>query len=131
MGRGGALGALDQGWEAAAAAVDGEQKLRRRSGEVESSGRGKAVQMWVGKCEREGTGSSRTHFKSRRGHNEQELVLAADGVRGGRGRSSGRGRAAWRVRKKTTGRTRTATGREATHGGCQEQEVAPVVLQRR
>jgi hypothetical protein len=72
VGRGGALGALDQGWQAAAAAVDGEQKLRRRSGEVECSGRGKAVEMWVRKYEREGTGSSRMHFKSRRGHSESE-----------------------------------------------------------
>jgi hypothetical protein len=44
VGRGGALGALDRGWEAAAAAVDGEQKLRRRSGEVESSGKERGEQ---------------------------------------------------------------------------------------
>jgi hypothetical protein len=70
VGHGGALGALDRGWEVAVAAVNDEQELRRRSCEVESSGRGKAVQMWVRKCEREGTSSSRMHFKSRRGHSE-------------------------------------------------------------
>jgi hypothetical protein len=35
----GTAGALDRRWEAAAAAVDGEQELRRRSGEVKSSGK--------------------------------------------------------------------------------------------
>jgi hypothetical protein len=91
VGRGGALGVLDRGWEAAWAADDGKQALRRRSGEVESSRRGKAVQMWVRECEREDTGSSRIRFKLRRGHSERKLVLAAGGVRGGRWRSSGRG----------------------------------------
>jgi hypothetical protein len=42
-------------------------------------------------------------FKTRRGHGEQELLLAADDVRGGRGWSSGRGGAAWRARKKARG----------------------------
>jgi hypothetical protein len=73
------------------AAVDGEQKLRRRSGGVRWSGKEMAVEMWVRECEREDTGSSRMRFKLRRGHNERELVLEAGGVRGGRGRSSGRG----------------------------------------
>jgi hypothetical protein len=41
---GGALGALDWGWEVAVAAVDGEQKLRRRSGEVESSAKERGEQ---------------------------------------------------------------------------------------
>jgi hypothetical protein len=44
VGCSGALGALDRGWEAAAAAVDGEQKLRRRSGEVESSAKERGEQ---------------------------------------------------------------------------------------
>jgi hypothetical protein len=64
----GAARALDQGWEAAAAAVDGEQTLRRDSGKVESSGKRMAVEMQV--CERksESGGSSRTYFKSRKWH---------------------------------------------------------------
>jgi hypothetical protein len=87
--------------------------------------------MWVRECKRECTGSSSTRFKSRRGHSKRVLVLAADGVRGGRGRGSGRGGAAWRVQEKRAGRTRAAAGRGAMRGGCQEQEVAPVGLQRR
>jgi hypothetical protein len=91
VGEGDAVCALDRGWEAAWAAVDGEQKLRRRSGEVRWLGKKMAVGMWVRECERECIGSSRMRFKLRRGHSERELVLAAGGVRGGRGRSSGRG----------------------------------------
>jgi hypothetical protein len=48
VGRGGALGALDRGWEAAEAAVDGEQELRRRFGEVESSGKEKQCKCGCG-----------------------------------------------------------------------------------
>jgi hypothetical protein len=58
-------------------------------------------------------------------------VLAAGGERGSRGRSSDSGGAAWRVREKTTGRTRAAVDRGVTRGDCQKQEVAPVGLQRR
>jgi hypothetical protein len=47
VGRGGALGALDQGWEAAWVAVDGEQALQRRSGEARWSEMEMAVKMWV------------------------------------------------------------------------------------
>jgi hypothetical protein len=50
-----------------------------------------AVEMWVRGRKRECIGSSRMRFKLRRGHSERELVLAAGGVRGGRGRSSGSG----------------------------------------
>jgi hypothetical protein len=71
VGHSGALGALDQGWEAAAAAVDGEQKLWRRSGEVESSGRGKAVQMWVWECKSGFVGNSRMCSGSRRRHSRE------------------------------------------------------------
>jgi hypothetical protein len=39
--------------------------------------------------------------------------------------------AAWRMQEKTAGRTRAAVNRGATRGGCQEQEVVPVGLQRR
>jgi hypothetical protein len=66
VGRGGALGALDQGWEAAAAAVDGEQKLRRRSGEVESLGKEMAVEMQMRESKSECVGSFRTCSGSRR-----------------------------------------------------------------
>jgi hypothetical protein len=45
VGRGGALGAVDRGWEAAWAAVDGEQKLRRTSGEARWSGKEMAMEM--------------------------------------------------------------------------------------
>jgi hypothetical protein len=66
VGGGGASRALDRGWEAAEAAVDGEPRLRRGSGEVESTGKRKAVEMHV--CERksESVGSSRTCSRSRR-----------------------------------------------------------------
>jgi hypothetical protein len=44
----GAAGVLDRDGEAAAAAVDGEQWLRRRSGEELRSGKGNAVEeKWV------------------------------------------------------------------------------------
>jgi hypothetical protein len=71
VGRGGARGALDWGWEAAVAAVDGEQKLRRRSGEARWSGMEMAVKMWVREHKRKCIGSSRMHFKLKRGHSEQ------------------------------------------------------------
>jgi hypothetical protein len=45
VGHGGALGVLDREWEVAAAAVDGEPRPRRRSGEVESSGEEMIVEM--------------------------------------------------------------------------------------
>jgi hypothetical protein len=51
-------------------------------------------------------------------------VAAAGGARAEAG-------AAWRVQEKTAGRTRVAVDRGATREGCQEQEVAPVGLQRR
>jgi hypothetical protein len=44
VGRGGALGALDRGWEAAWVAVDGGQRVRRRSGEELRSGRRNAME---------------------------------------------------------------------------------------
>jgi hypothetical protein len=68
VGRGGAVGALDRGWEAIAAAVDGEPWQRWGSGEVWSLGKRKAVEMHL--CERksESVGSSMTYFKSRKRH---------------------------------------------------------------
>jgi hypothetical protein len=61
VGRGSALGAADRGWEVAWAAVDGEHKLRRRSGDARWSGKKMAVEMGVRECERKDTG---------RGHSE-------------------------------------------------------------
>jgi hypothetical protein len=43
-GDGDAICALDRGWEAVWAAVDGDQRVRRRSGEELRSGRGNAVE---------------------------------------------------------------------------------------
>jgi hypothetical protein len=70
VGHGGALGALDRGWEAAWAAVDGEQKLRRRSGEARWSGKEMAVEMWVRELKKKCIGSSRMCFELKRGHSE-------------------------------------------------------------
>jgi hypothetical protein len=64
----GAAGALDPGWEAAAAAVDGEPRQRRGSGKVWSSGKRKAVEMQVRECKSEFVGNSRMYFKSRKRH---------------------------------------------------------------
>jgi hypothetical protein len=77
VGRGDAARAMDRGWEAAEAAVDGEPRQRRGSGEVWSSGKRKAVEMHV--CERKSEygGSSRTYFKSRKRHGGRELLLAS------------------------------------------------------
>jgi hypothetical protein len=70
VGRGGALGALDRGWEVAVAAVDGEQGLRRGSDEVWCSGEEMAVEMQTCESKRECVGSSRTcsGSRKRRGH---------------------------------------------------------------
>jgi hypothetical protein len=45
VGGGGTAGALDRGSEAAEAAVDGEQELRRSSGRASRAGRRKATEM--------------------------------------------------------------------------------------
>jgi hypothetical protein len=45
VGGGVATGALDQGWEVAEAANDGEQELRWSSGKASRSGRRKATEM--------------------------------------------------------------------------------------
>jgi hypothetical protein len=73
----GAARALDRGWEAVEAAVDGEQELRRSSGGAARSGRRRVVQMWVRERKRECTRGSRMYFKSRRGHSERELLLSS------------------------------------------------------
>jgi hypothetical protein len=71
VGHGGALGALDQGWEVAAAAVDGEQKLQRRSGEVESSGKEMVVEMQTRESKSECMASFRMCSGSRRRHGRE------------------------------------------------------------
>jgi hypothetical protein len=68
VGCGGAARALDRGWEAAAAAVDGEPRQRRDSGEVWSSGERKAVEMQARDGKIEFVGSSRTCLRSRKRH---------------------------------------------------------------
>jgi hypothetical protein len=67
---GGALGALDRGWEATWAADDGGQRLRRRSGEVWCSGEKMAREMQTRESKRECVGSSRmcSGSRRRRGH---------------------------------------------------------------
>jgi hypothetical protein len=55
-------------WEAVAAAVDGEQELRRRPGEVESSKEEMAMEMQTRGSKRECVGSSRMCSGSRRRH---------------------------------------------------------------
>jgi hypothetical protein len=62
----GAARVLDRGWEAVAAAVDGEPRQRRGSGEAWSSGERKAMEMQAHDGKSEFMGSSRTCFRSRR-----------------------------------------------------------------
>jgi hypothetical protein len=102
VGCGGAARALDRGWEAAEAAVDDEQELRRSSGWAARSGRRRAVQMWVRERKKECTGSSRMCFKSRRGHSEGELLLTSR-------------RRAWQL--KTTAARCGEAGRGPARGG--------------
>jgi hypothetical protein len=63
-----AICAPDRGWEAAWAAVDGERKLRRRSGEARWSGKEMVVVMWVRGRKKKCIGSSRMCFKLKKGH---------------------------------------------------------------
>jgi hypothetical protein len=84
MGRGGAARAMDRGWEAAEAAVDGKPRLRWGSGEVGCSGKGKAVEMQARKSKSGFVGSSRTCSRSRRRH-------------GRAGAATGKRRDAWRL----------------------------------
>jgi hypothetical protein len=70
VGGGGATEALDQGWEAAEAAVDGEQELRRSSGKASCTGRRRRSRMGVRECKSESVGSSGMYLKSRRRHDE-------------------------------------------------------------
>jgi hypothetical protein len=67
----GALVVLYRGSEAAWAADDGGQQLRRRSGEARWSGKELAVGMWVREHKKKCIGSSRMCFKLKRGHSEQ------------------------------------------------------------
>jgi hypothetical protein len=71
VGGGGASRALDWGWEAVEAAVNGKQELRRRSGEVESLGKRLVSKMGACKCKSKFTRSSRTCSGSRRRHGRE------------------------------------------------------------
>jgi hypothetical protein len=81
VGGGDAAGVLDCGWEAAEAADDGEQELRRSSGGASCPGRRKRSKMGVRECKSESVGSLGTCFKSRRRHGEREQVLASSAAR--------------------------------------------------
>jgi hypothetical protein len=109
----GAAGALDQGWETAEAAVDGEPRQRRGSGEVWSSGK---KRRWKCKCvkarvsswgapghvssrERDTTGESRC-WQARRpgwrlGRRRRDVEERGEGQRGpgsgGQGAGASRG----------------------------------------
>jgi hypothetical protein len=78
---GDATGVLDCGWEAAEAANNGEQEVRRSSGGASCSGRRKRSRMGVRECKSESVGSSGMCFKSRRRHGEREQVLASSAAR--------------------------------------------------
>jgi hypothetical protein len=142
VGGGGASRALDRGWEAAEVAVDGEPRLRRGSGEVESSGKRKAVKMHV--CERKSksVGSSRMCSRSRRRHhcmgvaagNRREAWwLGATAARRG---EAGRGPAragkqrrgcwggTWRRGKRRGGSRCSAHGRQGRRGSGREENRA-------
>jgi hypothetical protein len=80
VGGGSATGALDRGWEAAEAADDGEQELRRSSGDAWHSERREAVEMQVREGKGEFVGSSGMFFKFRR-HSERKLLLASSAAR--------------------------------------------------
>jgi hypothetical protein len=94
VGRGGALGALDQRWEAAVVAVNGEQKLRQRSGEVE---REEEKQCKCG-CGNARVGLWGTPGRAR-GPEEGTVARAGAGELGGARGSSGDGGATWRGRE--------------------------------
>jgi hypothetical protein len=85
VGCGGVVGALASGCRAAEAADDGEQELRRSSGEAWCSERRKRSRMGVRECKSASVGSSGTCFKSRRRHGERELLLASRWAHGARG----------------------------------------------
>jgi hypothetical protein len=102
VGGGGPSRALDRGWEVAAAAVNGKPGLRRGSGEVESSGKRKAVKMYVCERKNESVGSSRTCSRSRRRH-------------GRAGVAAGNRREAWRLG--TISARRGAARRGPARGG--------------
>jgi hypothetical protein len=81
VGCGSAARVLDRGWEAAAAAVDGEPRQRRGSGEAWSSGERKAVEMQARDSKSEFVGSSRTCFRSRRRHGRAGVAAGKPAAR--------------------------------------------------
>jgi hypothetical protein len=123
-GGGDAVGVLDRGWEAAGAAVDGEQELRRSSGGASRTGRRKAVEMQVRECKSEFVKSSGTCFRSRRRHERAGTAAgnrrdtwhtrAAAARRGGVGRGPARGG----ERRRGAG-----TARGAKRGGAGQLEL--------
>jgi hypothetical protein len=104
VGGGDAARALDRGWEAAAAPVDGEPRQRQCFGEVWSSGEREAVEMQARDGKSEFVMSSRTCFRSRRRHGRAGATA---------------GKPAARVEKQGD----ASAGREAA-GGVQERHVA-------
>jgi hypothetical protein len=135
-----AAGVLDQGWGAVAAAVDGEPRQRRGSGEVWSSEKRKAVETQVREGKSEFVGSSRTCFKSRKRHHEREQVLASSAARvaawataarrGGARRGpaeAGKRRAGcrsgtWREERKRGGSWSSAHGRRGWQGRAERKQ---------
>jgi hypothetical protein len=127
---GGAAGALDRGWKAAGAAVDGEPRQRRSSGESTraelqreySSGGRKERQCDVVECVKEVERDSWASFKAKRSMAQVEQLLASSAARvaarataarrGGAGRGPARG-GVWRAWHEE--RQRGATGARA-HG---------------
>jgi hypothetical protein len=128
VGGGGVSRALDRGWEAAEAAVDGEQELRRRSGEVESLGKEMAVEMQTRESKSECVGSFRMCSGSRRrfGRAGAGVVRPAGGMvaqaavarRGEARRRPARGGERWRERWGSTWRRgkRRGGSRSSAHG---------------
>jgi hypothetical protein len=84
VGCGSVTGAPNRGWEAAEAADDGGQELRRSSGKAWRSERRKRSRMGVRECKSESVESSGMCFKLRRRHGERELLLASRRAQGAR-----------------------------------------------
>jgi hypothetical protein len=111
VGHGGAARALDRGWEAAEAAVDGKPGLRRGSGEVGCSGKGKAVEMQAREKQEWVSGELQDMLKGpEEGTTMREQLLATGGRRGGSGgggttwRSEQRASAGWGAAVRVLGR---------------------------
>jgi hypothetical protein len=116
---GGAARALDRGWEAAAAAVDGEPRQRGGSGEVWRSGERKTVEMQARDGKSEFVGSSRTCFKSRRRHGHAGSAAGMPAARvEARAAAARRGGARRGQRKPGSGGWGAGATRGAKEGGA-------------